>query len=564
VHQRLAGCFPRAAGDADDAQAFHDPTCVSATSRNSSLEPCRSGMPFFRLALQPEQSYLDCFTFCLSKGLDLAGVMHSELAGASECRCGATEANKAAWHGMAPPPGLLLPICSPLPQGSELCKMAVWQYTGPLEYDGVPTVFMELSLSDQAYIDGIAVGVDPSQIDEEEPPEEEEWEQYDVPEVDPAAQGNQSLLSTGGLCEDHADTGATNKATGKLYSCPELTNWCKGDNKLGRFIRVACPYSCGICNRKKDWMSCYPHACGTGTGPWLTKASDNLVHINYFFENLDAGRKAAFEKAKLEWESKTCVRFTYSTATPRIRVTVVNEKTCSAHEGYPGSDGTRDVNLGWCNQVNHWGNVAHELGHALGMSHEQKRPDATASVYTPAGIKGPYLKVKWSNVEQKYVPQWKSDRRSYIGSKTGKYAEYDYGSLLHYGLGDSAVATNPAFQLVPGQREGLTAGDVLKFEDLYQCRTSPAQQTQQAATSTSCRDTQGTVPNGGHRFTCAQWACAKWCDASPTLRAACPGSCAEANKVVQGYTCMQWHGFGYCDASNTLKAECPHLCGQCG
>lgn len=189
VRQRMLGCFPRAAHDTDDEEVFQDLTCVSSASRSSSLEPCRSGMPFFRLTLQPEQSYLDCFSFCLSKGLDLAGLVHSERAGRSECRCGATEANRAAWHGGAAPPGLLLPSGSAVPQGSEHCKMLVWQYTGPLEYDALPTVLTELSVGDEAYIDGVAVGVDPHQIAEEDEPGEE------FPALDPGTQGNPSLLS---------------------------------------------------------------------------------------------------------------------------------------------------------------------------------------------------------------------------------------------------------------------------------------------------------------------------------------------------------------------------------
>jgi hypothetical protein len=202
--------------------------------------------------------------------------------------------------------------------------MLVWQYTGPLEYDAVPTVLTELSVSDEAYIDGIAVGVDPHQIAEEDEPGEEE----DPPEVDPAAQRNLSLLSTKGLCEDQAETGVGNN-----MPCSQIVNWCSADGELGLAVRSACPLSCGLCTTAYGWMSCYPNNCGPGGGPWKTKASNSLVYINYYFENLDADRQAAFEKAKEEWESKTCVRFTYSTALPRMRITITNYNSCSAVAG---------------------------------------------------------------------------------------------------------------------------------------------------------------------------------------------------------------------------------------
>merc|ERR1719277_1644187 len=151
------------------------------------------------------------------------------------------------------------------------------------------------------------------------------------------------------------------------------------------------------------------------------------------------------------------------------RVTITDYNSCSAVVGYPGSAGTRDVNLGWGNTVSHWGNVAHEIGHALGMNHEQNRPDGPAATYTPAGYKGPYLTVNWNNIDAAWRPQWEGSKRSSIGSMTANYAEYDYGSLMHYPLGDDAVANNPVGQLVPGQRSELSASDVAQIADMYQC-----------------------------------------------------------------------------------------------
>ncbi|CAK0878591.1 unnamed protein product [Prorocentrum cordatum] len=513
VERQMVGCFPRAAGDMDDQQSFQDTTCVSAARRNSSLQPCRSGMPFFRLPMQKQQSSSDCFMFCLSKGLDLSGLVHSERAGLSECRCGATRANRAAWYELTPPPGLLLPNGSVDPDDNEHCKMLVWQYTGPLEDGAVPTVLTELSTGDEAYIDGIAVGVDPHEITEEDGAGE------GTPTVHPDTLANLSLLGVKGLCEDHTQTGVGNN-----MPCSQAKTWCNAAGDLGLAVRGACPFSCGLCTQAYGWMPCYPHPCSPGGGPWTTKVG-NVVNINYYFDNLDADRQAAFNKAKDEWESKTCVRFTYSSATPRMRITVTNQATCSAFVGFPGSDGTLDVNLGWCNSLTHWGNIAHELGHALGMNHEQNRPDGPGQTNTPAGWKGPHLRVKWQNIDTVWRPQWEGQKRSYYGSQTAGYSAYDYGSIMHYGLGDNADATNSAWQSVPGQRDGLSAGDIAQFQDMYQCGDSAPQPTP-APAPTPPPPTPGPAPAGCVDSTENPWgqSCAAWL---------AQGACAESDGIRQ-------------------------------
>jgi hypothetical protein len=391
--------------------------------------------------------------------------------------------------------------------------MLVWEYTGPLEDEAVPTVLTELSVSDEAYIDGIAVGVDPHQIAEEDAPDEV------IPTVHPDTLANLSLLGTKGLCEDQTQTGIGNN-----MPCSQAKNWCNAAGELGVAVRGACPHSCGLCTEAYGWMPCYPHACGPGGGPWTTKQG-NLVYVNYYYENLDSNRRAAFERAKDEWESKTCVRFTYSSATPRMRITVTNEGSCSAGVGFPGSEGTRDLNLGWCNTVSHWGNVAHEIGHALGMNHEQNRPDGPGQTYTPAGYKGPYLNVKWHNIEAAWRPQWEGSKRSYYGSQTAGYAAYDYGSLMHYPLGDDADATNSAFQSVPGQRSELSDGDVRQIQDMYQCGGSASQPAPAPAPAGSTGSTTS-VSCGNHNAAscaeCEQGHGESWCNGDCSWR---DGSC---------------------------------------
>merc|ERR1719221_1467132 len=260
------------------------------------------------------------------------------------------------------------------------------------------------------------------------------------------------------------------------------------------------------------------------------------------------------------------------------------------------------------------------------MNHEQNRPDGPAATYTPAGYKGPYLTVNWNNIDAAWQPQWEGNKRSYIGSMTANYAEYDYGSLMHYGLGDDAVATNPVGQLVPGQRSELSASDVAQIADMYQCGAAAA-----PAPTPAPAPPPGPAPSGCEDSTENPWgqSCAAWlaqgaCATSNGIREYCPvscqqctpstptpattvscgnhnaASCAECTQgngeswcngdcswrdgscqapattmasssngcvdtqgqLSYGYTCVEWALWGKCAESMTIQADCPGSCAE--
>jgi len=225
----------------------------------------------------------------------------------------------------------------------------------------------------------------------------------------------------------------------------------------------------------QSYRACYPYACAEG-GAWTTKEGA-IVPINYYFSNLGAAAQSTFKRAIASYEEKTCLRFRESTSKPRFRIDSANPNSCSATVGYPGTWQDGHLNMGWCNTMGSLGNVIHELGHIIGRTHTQRRPDATQAY---AGH-GPYLRIQWQNVPSDWRSQYTPSKSAYIGSNyQGKgdpfdgYMQYDYTSIMSYGPGGvnsgaRMIATNSAYQGQMGQRDGMTDMDILAVKDMYQC-----------------------------------------------------------------------------------------------
>jgi hypothetical protein len=108
------------------------------------------------------------------------------------------------------------------------------------------------------------------------------------------------------------------------------------------------------------------------------------------------------------------------------------------------------------------GTAVHELGHALGMAHEQSRPD-----------RGEYVKVYWDNVQEGNKHNFDIDKAGYTAVK------YDTLSVMHYDTyafaKDGAkptveVKAHPGADV--GQRVGLSSYDVKQLEAMYQSESS--------------------------------------------------------------------------------------------
>jgi len=450
------------------------------------------------------------------------------------------------------------------------CSLLVWQYAGELKSGGVPKPLTRVSANDRVYIDGIVAGEDVSFRFAEKI---ETRIQVPIPELESAVlKTNISVPNLGVLCQD------VNQGNRLGQPCINLKPWCH-DPKFDYLLSADCPVTCGICS--SGFHPCYPENCASGGGPWKTKGADGVVVINYQFDsNVDQERRNAFMTATEWWSSKVCLRFQYSTALPGLQVGIYDLNGCEAFVGYPGPSGVHTVNLGWCKSMADVGHMAHELGHAIGMNHEQQRPDASKQYYTPAGWKGPYITVHWENIDPIWKPQYMPSASNYIGSSQRGYAEYDFESVMHYPeQGNSFNTVNPIYDKVVGNRDHLSAGDIQRASDMYQCAGSPSPPSPRppAPTPSGCAD------QGYSLQQCVGWKGVGYCSTQSNeyqfMKEHCPKTCgfcgspapSPAPCVDQPYSsqqCAGWKGAGDCSPQSSqyafMKDHCPKACGFCG
>ncbi len=99
--------------------------------------------------------------------------------------------------------------------------------------------------------------------------------------------------------------------------------------------------------------------------------------------------------------------------------------------------------------------IIHELGHALGLMHEQSRKDRNA-----------WLTVLYENIDNTLYDQFQQE------SNSRDYGYYDYGSIMQYSNSGFSVDGNANLESVPtgiplGQNVGLSGGDIDNISRIY-------------------------------------------------------------------------------------------------
>ncbi|XP_062592889.1 zinc metalloproteinase dpy-31-like [Saccostrea cucullata] len=170
-------------------------------------------------------------------------------------------------------------------------------------------------------------------------------------------------------------------------------------------------------------------------------------------------KRRLVRKALKIWQQETCVSFreTGAITTPGI-IFKENEEWCWSNVGRKSS-GYNEINLE--NGCKSLGTILHEIGHALGMWHEQSRPD-----------RDNHITILEDNIKS-------GKKHNFLVRPGDTYGtQYDYGSIMHYSERAFAnkgqktiIAKQRDYEKTMGQRTGLSFNDI-KAINFHYCQGS--------------------------------------------------------------------------------------------
>jgi hypothetical protein len=174
--------------------------------------------------------------------------------------------------------------------------------------------------------------------------------------------------------------------------------------------------------------------------------------------------QARVTDAIAHWQANTRIRFVQRTAANAAQfpdfVRFVPGGGCSSNVGRRGGQQTVTLGSG-CTT----GNAIHEIGHTVGLWHEQSREDRDT-----------FVQIVFANIDPTMVHNF--DQHVSDGDDLGAY---DYGSVMHYppnAFSINGQATIIARQALPpgivmGQRNGLSAADIAGVHAMYPTLKQP-------------------------------------------------------------------------------------------
>jgi len=261
--------------------------------------------------------------------------------------------------------------------------------------------------------------------------------------------------------------------------------------------------------------------------------TNGVIPYKFVDNGFSAEEKQKVIEATKIWNRETCLHFRPATSRDKNYLAIKNGKGCNSYVGMYSHMRDQTVNLGkGCKSTD---TALHEFGHAIGLNHEQTRPDRDDHVWVRLDHMD---KDKQSNSIKK-DPRWVDDYG----------VPYDYQSIMHYGQtaftkdGEPTMITrDPSWQFRIGAAKDLSFGDIKTVNLMYKC-----------AEKNNCR--KRSCPGGG--FQDKNCKCVSPSQYKPVWP--CENKSSSCSWFVKQ---------GYCDPSSQynsyMMGNCLAACGGCG
>lgn len=176
--------------------------------------------------------------------------------------------------------------------------------------------------------------------------------------------------------------------------------------------------------------------------------------VPYEFGSVSDDAREAFLDAIEHIEANTAVRFIPRKAHHDDYVRVIGGTGCSSSVGRNGGQQTLTLGNG-CESV---GIAAHEIGHLVGLWHEQSRAD-----------RDEHVTIHWENIESGKEGNFETYVQKGLSGKD--VAAYNTNSIMHYGSGffsdgGDTITRTDGSRITPN-RTALTDTDIAGVADLY-------------------------------------------------------------------------------------------------